>query len=223
MATPLDLQEQEQLDSLRSFWKQYGNLITWSLVIVLGAFAAWNGWNWYQRDQAQKAGAMFDELDRAAQAGDAEKAGRVFADLRGRYPGTPYAQQAGLLAAKVQAEKGKADDAIASLNWVAGEALDEEIRTVARIRLAGVLADAGKHEAALKELDAAKASGFEALVADRRGDVLLAMGRKADAAGAYKAAWDALPATVDYRRLVEIKMTALGAVPPALAASGVSR
>ena len=63
MATPLDLQEQEQLDAIKSFWKQYGNLITWTLILVLGAFAAWNGWNWYQRDQGIKAGAMFDELD----------------------------------------------------------------------------------------------------------------------------------------------------------------
>jgi predicted negative regulator of RcsB-dependent stress response len=223
MATSLDLQEQEQLDALRAFWKQYGNLITWVLVLVLGAFAAWNAWTWYQREQAQKAGAMFDELDRAAQAGEAEKAGRIFADLRERFPRTAYAQQAGLLAARVQGEKARVDDAIASLSWVAAEAIDSELRTVARIRLAGVLADAGKHEAALKELDSAKGAGFEALVADRRGDVLLAMGRKADAAAAYKSAWEALPATVDYRRLIEIKMTALGAVPAALAASGVSR
>ena len=71
MANPLDLQEQEQLDALKAFWKTYGNLVTWLLILVLGAFAAWNGWNWWQRDQALKAGAMFDELERAAQAGDA--------------------------------------------------------------------------------------------------------------------------------------------------------
>ena len=72
MATHLDLEEQEQLDQLKAFWKQYGNLVTWVLVVVLGAYAAWNGWNCYQRDQGAKAGAMFDELDRAAQAGDAD-------------------------------------------------------------------------------------------------------------------------------------------------------
>ena len=40
MATHLDLQEQEQLDSIKHFWKQYGNLITWVLIIALGGFAA---------------------------------------------------------------------------------------------------------------------------------------------------------------------------------------
>ena len=52
MATPLDLQEQEQLDALKAFWKTHGNLITWVLIAVLGAYAAWNGWNIYQPDRA---------------------------------------------------------------------------------------------------------------------------------------------------------------------------
>ena len=54
MATHLDLEEQEQLDQVKHFWKRYGNLITWVLIVVMGSFAAWNGWNWWQRDQAVK-------------------------------------------------------------------------------------------------------------------------------------------------------------------------
>ena len=60
MASPLDLQEQEQVDALKAFWKQYGNLITWTLTLVLAGFAAWNGWNWWQREQGVKAGAFRD-------------------------------------------------------------------------------------------------------------------------------------------------------------------
>jgi predicted negative regulator of RcsB-dependent stress response len=75
MATNLDLQEQEQLDELKAFWKQYGNLITWTLTLILAGFAAWNGWNWWQREQGAKAGAMFDDLDRAVQAGNADRPG----------------------------------------------------------------------------------------------------------------------------------------------------
>jgi predicted negative regulator of RcsB-dependent stress response len=220
MATQLDLQEQEQVDALKSFWKQYGNLITWVVILVLGAFAAWNGWKWYQRDQALKASAMFDALDTAATTGDAERAGRVFADLRERYPRTAFAQQAGLLAAKVQLDKGKAEDARASLAWVAANAAEDEYRSVARLRLAGLLMDEKKFDDALKELDQAKAAGYEGLVADRRGDVLLAQGKRAEAVTAYKAAYAALPETVDYRRLVEAKLTSLGASPlPAVGAA----
>lgn len=222
MATQLDLQEQEQLDALKAFWNKYGNLITWTLILVLGAFAAWNGWQYWQRDQGIKAGAMFDELERAAQAGDADKAGRVFADLKERFPATTYAQQGGLLAAKVQFEKGQADNAKASLVWVADKAPDEELRTAARLRLAAVLAEAKKYDEALKALDAATAAGFEALVADRRGDVLVAMGKPAEARVAYQAAYKAMGEKIDYRRLIDAKLTALGAAPEAVAAPAVA-
>lgn len=215
MATHLDLEEQEQLDQLKAFWKQYGNLITWTLTLVLAGFAAWNGWNWWQRDQSVKAAAMFDELEKAAQAGDAERAGGIFKDLRERYGRTVYAAQGGLLAAKAQADKAKADDAQATLAWVAENAGEDEYRTIARLRLAGVLLDAKKYDEALKQLDGARGKEFEALVADRRGDVLMAQGKAEDAKAAYLQAWKAMDEKVGYRRLIEAKLTSLGAPPPA--------
>jgi predicted negative regulator of RcsB-dependent stress response len=218
MATQLDLQEQEQLDALKAFWNRYGNLITGVLIVVFGAFAAWNGWQWYQRDQGQKAGAMFDELDRAVQAGDAARAGRVFADLRERFPRTALAQQGGLLAARVQFDQGDAEAARASLAWVAEKGAGDEARTVARLRLAALQAEARQFDEALKTLDAAKTEGFEALVADRRGDVLLAQGKPAEAKAAYQAAWAAMSDRVAYRRLIEAKLTSLGAAPGVAAA-----
>ena len=178
MATHLDLEEQEQLDQLKSFWKQYGNLITWVLIAALGSYAAWNGWHWWQRDQAAKAGAMYDELDRAAQAGDADKAGRIFADMKERYPRTAFTAQGALLAAKTEFEKGQIDSARATLTWVAENAKETEIQTIARLRLAGVLLDEKKYDEALRQLDTANAGEFAALVADRRGDILLAQGKK---------------------------------------------
>lgn len=222
MATSLDLQEQEQLDALKAFWNQYGNLITWVLILVLGAYAAYNGWQWYQRDQATKAAAMFDELDRAAAAGDAERAGRIAGDLRERFGRTAFAAQGVLAAARVQFDKGQADAARASLTWVVDKAQDDDLRTIARLRLAGLQADVKQYDDALKTLDAAKAEGFEALVADRRGDVLLAQGKRAEARGAYEAAYAAMAPTVAYRQLIEAKLTAMGAAPGAAAASGVA-
>jgi predicted negative regulator of RcsB-dependent stress response len=226
MATQLDLQEQEQLDALKAFWNKHGNFITGVLIVVLGAFAAWNGWQWYQRDQGLKAGAMFDELERAAQVGDADRAGRIFADLRERFPRTAFAQQGGLITAKVQFDKGQADAARSSLAWVADKGIEDEVRTIARLRLAGVQAEAKQYDDALKTLEGAKAEGFEALVADRRGDVLMAQGKTAEARAAYQAAWAAMSDQVPYRRLIDAKLTSLGAAPapaPAAAASGADR
>ena len=221
MATQLDLQEQEQLDALKAFWKQYGNLITWTLTFVLAGFAAWNGWNWWQRNEAGKAGALYEELERGAQAGDAERTARAFGDLKERFPRTLHAQQAALLAAKVQADKGQGDAALAALAWVADQAADDEYRVIARLRASGVLMDQKKYDEALKQLDAAqqgKVREFDALIADRRGDVLAAQGKKAEAVTAYQSAHKAMDAKVDYRQLLDAKLTALGAAPTASAA-----
>lgn len=224
MAQPLDLQEQEQLDALKTFWNRYGNLITWALVAALAVYAGLNGWNWWQRNQAAQAAAMFDELDRVAQGGDAQRAGQIFGDLKERYPRTVYAEQGGLLAARVQFDRGQIDAAKASLTWVADNASEEEYRSVARLRLAGLLLQAKDYDAALKALDAAKAPTFAALVADRRGDVLLAQGKVDEARSAYQAAWKAMDEKVEYRRLVDAKLTALGAAPAAAAkASGAGQ
>lgn len=231
MATQLNLEEQEQLDSLKAFWKKQGNLITWTLILVLGGFAGWNGWNYWQREQGLKAGAMFEDLDRAAAAGDVEKTARVLADMQQRYPKVPITQQGGLTAAKLQVDKGLGDAAKASLTWVAENGVEEEMRSIARLRLAAVLADAKQFDEALKVLDAAKSPEFTALVDDRRGDVLMAQGKTDAARSAWQAAYAAMDAKVDYRRLIEAKLTSIGAAPglapmagtAAPAASGASK
>lgn len=231
MATRLDIGEQEQLDQLKDFWKAYGNLITWVLIIALGGFAAFNGWQWWQRDRAHKAAVLYDELDKAVKAGDAERTTRVFGDIRERYGSTTYAEQAGLAAAKLLFEKGQIDAARANLEWVAANAAQSEYRLIARLRLAGVLLDQKKYDEALAQLPADAPPAFAGLVADRRGDILQAQGKAEEAKAAYRVAWEALPPTTEYRRLVDAKLTALGAPPgaavpvlvPAPAPAGASR
>ena len=224
MAKALDLQEQEQLEEFKAFWKRYGNPLTWLLTVVLLGFAAWNGWGWYQRDQAAKAASMFEQLDQAVAAGDADKAGRVFGDMKERFPRTALAEQAGLLAARAQFDKGLLEPAKASLTWVAEHATEDEYRVIANLRLAGLLLDAKQYDAALKALGATTSPAFAGLLADRRGDVLLAQGKRDEAKAAYLAAYQAMDARLDYRQLVEAKLTALGAAPaPAASASGAAR
>jgi predicted negative regulator of RcsB-dependent stress response len=214
MATHLDLEEQEQIDRLKAFWKQYGNAITWTLIVVLGGFAAWNGWSWWQRDQGAKAGALYDEIEQAVGGGKLDAAAGMLKTMQDRYGSSAWAQQAGLLVAKAQWDGKQPDAAIASLQWVAGKGAEAEMQTVARLRLAGILLEQKKYDEALRELDAAGAKPFEGLVADRRGDVLLAQGKADDARAAYQKAHTALSDRVEYRRIVEAKLVALGAPPP---------
>jgi predicted negative regulator of RcsB-dependent stress response len=215
MASHLDLEEQEQLDQFKHFWNQHGNLITWVLLIVLTAYAGWNGWQYWQREQGAKAGGIYDELERAAQAGDADRATKVWGDLQSRYPSTAFAEQGGLLAAKAQFDKGQVDAARGTLEWVASQAKEDEYRTVARLRLAGLQLEAKQYDAALKLVSDGIPEAFAPLAADRRGDILLAQGKKAEAIGAYEQAWKGFDKGTDYRRLVEAKLISLGAAPQA--------
>ena len=223
MASHLDLEEQEQLEQLKAFWKRWGNLITWVLTAVLAAFAAWQGWQMYQRDQAAKAGAMYDEFDRALAAQDVDKAAIAAGDLKSRYGGTGYAAQAGLQVAKLQLDKGKADDAKQSLTWVAEQGAEGgPYRDVARLRLAGMQLDAKAYDEAAKTLDAIKTTEFAALVADRRGDLLLLQDKRDAAKAEYQKALAGLEKTQDYRRIVEAKLATLG-VPTAVEATGAAQ
>ncbi|MEJ6005485.1 tetratricopeptide repeat protein [Paucibacter sp. AS339] len=222
MASHLDLEEQEQLDQLKAFWKRWGNLITWGITLVLAVFAAWNGWNWWQRDQAAKAAAMYDEFDRAVQAVEADKAGHVFADLKERYPRTSYAAQAALLAAKLQFDKGDADTARASLAWAADNAAEDEYRQIARLRLSALQMDAKQYDEAGKTLDKINSPEFSALLADRRGDLLLLQNKPDLARAEYQKAWAAMSDKQDYRRLIEAKLATLGVAAPDAAASAVT-
>lgn len=215
MATHLDLEEQEQVERLKHFWRQYGNLITWTLIIVLGGFAAWNGWNYWQRDQGLKASALYDELERAAQAGDAAKARQAFEDLRSRHGRTAYAGQGGLLAAHALVGADQGEAAREALRWVADKATDPDYRVLARLRLAGLLLDDKAYDQALSLVSKDVPTAYEGLAADRRGDIHLAQGRTDQARQEYQKAYAALDPGLDYRRVVEAKLTALGAAPVA--------
>lgn len=210
MAKHLDLEEQEQLDQIKHFWAQYGNLITWVLIAVFGSFAAWNGWNYWQRTQATKAAVLYDEIARAAAASDTDKVGRALAEMQDRFSGNAYAAQGALLASKTLFEAGQADAARAALTWVSQKSSDDAYQAVARLRLAGMDIEAQAYDQALKTLEASMPKAFQALASDRRGDVYLAQGKADEARQQYEAAWLAFNDRTDYRNLVEVKLASLG-------------
>lgn len=220
MAKHLDLEEQEQLDSLKHFWKQYGNAITWALIGVLGAFASWNFYQYWQRSQATQAASLFDEVERVVQSADTAKIDRVFADMKERYGATTYAQQTGLLVAKQYYNAGQLEAAKAALVWVADKASDQGYQAIAKLRLAGILAEAKAFDQALQQLSGSFPASFEALVADRKGDIFLLQGKSAEAIAAYRIAFKKFDERTDYRRLVEVKLNSLGVDPQGAGEAG---
>jgi predicted negative regulator of RcsB-dependent stress response len=222
MAKHLDLEEQEQLDQLKHFWKQYGNWISWALILVFGSVAGWNAFQYWQRSQAAQAAGLFEEVDRAAQAGDLAKLERSLTDMKDHFGRTTFAQQAALLAAKVYYEKGKADAARAALSWVADTSSDEGYQALAHLRLAGLALDAKAYDEATKQLEGPFPKEFDALVADRRGDVFLAKGNRSQARVEYEKAYRLFEERTEYRRLVEVKLNAMGVDPTAAMPTTVS-
>ncbi len=210
MAKHLDLEQQEQLDEIKHFWKQYGNLITWVLIAVFGGVAAWNGYQYWQRSQAAQASQMYDEVDRAVQGGDVARIERALADMNQRFASTSYAQQAGLLAAKSFHDKGNLDAASAALSAVVDKSSDDGYKAIARLRLSGLLIEKKSYDAALKALEAPFPPAFSGLAEDRRGDLLALQGKKTEARAEYEKAYKSFDERADYRRLVEVKLNALG-------------
>ena len=221
MAQNLDLEEQEQLAELKHFWNQYGNLISWTIIAVFGAIAAWNGWQYWQRTQAAQAATLYDEVERAAQAGDMTRVERAFADIKDKFGGTTYAQQAGLLAAKAWELKGNADAAKSALGWVADKASDEGYQAVAHLRLAAIFIEVKAYDEAHKQLASEVPREFQPLVDDRRGDIYRLQGKKDEAKAAYIKAYQAFDERAEYRRLVEVKLSALGVDPEQLKPTAV--
>jgi predicted negative regulator of RcsB-dependent stress response len=206
-----DLEEQEQLAEMKAWWNKYGNFILTVITIVLLGFAAYNGWQWYQREQASQAAGVYGQLEKALAARDADKVGAFAEMLTSKYGGTAYATMAALQAARVQAEAGKADRARESLQWVIDKSSHGELKAIAQVRLAGVLLDEKKYDEALKALAGDVPAAQVAAVADRRGDVLVAQNKLEEARAAYSEALAKADEQHPLRQLIQLKLDALPA------------
>lgn len=214
MANTFDLQEQEQLDQLKHFWKRHGGWITAVLTLVLLGFAAFNGWQYWQSRQSAQAAALYDTLSQAVRAKETARIQTAWSDLQQRYGRTAIAQQGALLAAQGLADAGQDDGARAALQWLADQG-SKPLQSVARLRLAALELQRQQWEAARQWLGSGIEPEFAALAADRLGDAYQLQGDLAQAKEAYLKAYRLMDETIDYRRLVVVKLNALGVDPEA--------
>jgi predicted negative regulator of RcsB-dependent stress response len=209
-----NLQEQEQIDELKSFWTRYGNTILAAVTIALFVVAGMRGWDWYQARQASAASAIYSELTDAVDRKNIEQVKQRSEDIFKQYGGTAYGQMAGLMAARAYVDAGDLASAKGALQWVVDNAIDDEFQQLARLRLSGVLLDEKSFDAALQTIDPAVVgdSGAEmaGAFADRRGDILVAKEDPAGAKAEYEKALATLPTTSPLRQLVQLKLDALG-------------
>lgn len=220
MAT-YDLEEQEQLDSLKTWWKMHGNLVTTIVTVAALAVLAWQGWNWWQRTQAAQASALFGGVQSAVAQNDAKRAREMAGELIDKFSGTAYAGLAALLSAKAQLEGGDLKSARMQLAWAADNAKDDGIRDLARLRLATVMLDDKAYDEALARIAAEPAPSLAPRFNDLRGDILMAQDKRAEAKAAYEKALAGLDGLIKeggaearargaYRDTLQIKLDSLG-------------
>ena len=205
-----DLQEQEQFDAIKAWWTDYGKLAVLAVIACLVTIAAFQGWRYYQAREGGRAATLYSQVDEADRAKEPKKVRDIAAQIVERHGSTQYAGMAALAAAKASFTTGEIEDAKKNLQWVIDHAKEDEMRDVARLRLAGVLLDERKHDEALRVLSAKAADAYAALYADAKGDVLSAQGKPAEARAAYQLALEKSDAGSPYRRLIELKLDALG-------------
>ncbi len=207
----LDLQEQEQLEAFKAWWKDSGNLILGAVLVVVVAMGGWRGWQYYQHKQAGEAATLYQQFIEQMSSNDARRINDAAAAVMDKYAATAYASRAALLAAQVNEQGKDAARAKTQLQWVIAHGGEDSLKDVARLRLAAVLLDEKNYADAMKRLEAKHPASFDGLYADLKGDVLSAQGKTEEAKTAYKLAYEKTDAKSAYRNLIQMKLDALGA------------
>ena len=210
-----DLEEQEKIDDLKAWWAIYGKYVSGAVVTVALVVIAMQGWRWYQGTQAEKASVLYQAVSEAARANDAAKAKDPATQIVERFGGTAYAPRAVLLYAKLLYDAGDKTAAKAQLQWVIDHAREDELKAVARFRMAQALLDEKQYDEAMKTLDAKTDEAFAGIYSDLKGDILAAAGKTPDARAAYQVALAKLDPKSAYRSYVQAKLDALGGPAPA--------
>lgn len=208
MAT-YDLEEQEQLDALKHFWRDYGRLIIVAVLAFVLGVGGVEGWKHYKLSRAQEASSQYAKLEKAIAKEDVNEIRNVGGDIIAQYGNTPYGPMAALVVAKADHDAGDLDKAAERLKWAVDNANSDDVKMIARLRLAGVLLDQDKTDEALKLLDQEVTPAFIGAYADLRGDVLVAQGKPAEAREQYKKALEHSGNDSTWHDVVQLKMDAL--------------
>lgn len=207
----LDLQEQEQIDAIKAWWKDNGNSILAAVLVVVVAFGGWRGWQSHQKNKTAEAATLYAEFTKQLESNDAKRVNDAAAAVMSKYADSAYAARAALLAAQVNEFSKDVARAKTQLQWVIDHADEAALKDVARLRLAAILLDEKSYDPAMTLLNAAHPDSFNGLYSDLKGDVLNAQGKTDEARTAYKLAFEKTDAKSMYRNLIQMKMDALGA------------
>jgi len=207
------LSEKEQVQLIKSWWKENGAFVIAGLVLGIGGLAGWNYWKSYKLSRAEAAGAVYESLVSAVDKGDPGAAAADLETLSSDYDATPYLDQGRLMMARLLVGQGDFQGATQQLESVVSSTKDPELERIARVRLARVLLASGDDTRALEVLDLARAGAFAPRFHEIRGDALAIRGDTRAAFDEYEQALkDPTEGVID-RQAVRLKMDALGVEP----------
>lgn len=204
-----DLEEQEQLDAFKSWWKSNGKFVLGIAALAVVGFGGYEGWKYYQYQQSAQASQQF-QLMAATDIKDSKKIRAISAEIMDKYPSTAYAGRAAVAVAKLNYQEQDVASAKAQLEWAGKHAKEDAVKAVALLQLASIQFEEKAFDAALKTLGTQPDAAYAGLYADLKGDILVAQGKADDAKAAYKEALSKLDLEGSYYKYTEHKLEALG-------------
>jgi len=209
MAAEDYLTDEEQAEALKKWFSENWLWMAAGVALALLALAGWQRYQAYKYDRSGNAAQLLEQL--SISQDDEAKSTALLKQLNDDYAATPYTDQAHLLIAQHAVQTGKFDQAVGELRTVMSSAHDEQLRNVARVRLARVLIQQQKADEALQLLDVTQASAFTTQMHEVRGDALYSKGDSKGARAEYQAALEAAKTeTTADTSLLQLKADELG-------------
>lgn len=204
------LSEKEQIEQLRQWWAENGWYIVGGIALAVVLLVGWNRYQAYRIDRAEAAAQLYESVVDWVAEPDVDKAHEVLLQLRSDYRGTAYADQAGLLVARLHMDTSDPGQAAEELRFVAENSDDAQLSRIARLRLARVLAYEERYDEALQALAADPNNGhFGPRFSEVRGDIFAAQGQNQEAREAYAVALSGGEQGSVDRNFVQMKIDAL--------------
>lgn len=208
--------EQEQIEAVKKWWKENGLAIVIGLTLGLGGLFGWRYWERQQVVKAAQASLGYQQVLSTTIDKKYSEAQVVGDKLLKEYPDSVYAELGALVLARAGVESGRMEDAKARLNWLLDHGTRSEVRQFGRERLARILLAENKPDEAWSVLEKSESKSDSAALAELRGDVRSAQGRRDEARTLYAEALRLQPvaAETDVTPL-QLKLDDLGETPVA--------
>ena len=212
------LDERERWDVLKAWMKESWPWIVAGVLIGVGGLYGLRWWENHVTTRAQTAATRFSDMLEALSRKDRARAEQLATTLTEEFDTTPYADQGQLVLARVDVEEGKLDEAVKRLGTIAVDSEDDELRQVARLRMARVQLMQKKPDEALATLGKGEPGAFASAFEEARGDALMAKGDAAGALAAYRKAQESMEPQQQDQGLLQLKINDLAGVSEPVAA-----